>query len=263
MKKTQVNDEFIRKRIERQRRIRKRRLLIFFFCFTVLLICVGIALCFTVFFPIERLSASGSAIYDSKQIINAAELEIGDNLFAISKSTVLKKLQKQLPYIESVELKRKLPSELNIKVKDAEEFAAYHIKNQYYIVSQSGWVLTKQNEASEKVPEILGVAAACEVGTEIEFKNSEQKDLIEQILQSLSAEELSIDYIDISDTLSLKVGVEGRFVVNIGTSNNIEEKIKHLAGMVESIPNEKRGKINLSMWTTDNTQGTFTAENAE
>ena len=63
--------------------------------------------------------------------------------------------------------------------------------------------------------------------------------------------------------LELKVKVENRFEVLLGTQNNLEEKVKHLGGMIREIDPEKQGKINLSMWTLDNPQGTFTQEVAE
>ena len=39
--------------------------------------------------------------------------------------------------------------------------------------------------------------------------------------------------------------------------NNLQEKIRHLSSMIKEIDPKKQGEINLSMWTSDNTQGTF------
>ncbi len=263
MKKTQVQDEFIRKRIERQKRIRKRRMLFGFFFFIILSICVAIVLSFTVFFPIENLTATGSAIYTDKEILSSAGIKKGDNLLAISEKAVLNQLKKKLPYIETVEFEKTLPSTLKVKVSDAEEFAAYSKKDVYYTVSESGWVLKKDTVAPENIYVVLGVDVECKVGTQIIFKDEETATLVKEISKSLLANEMHIDYIDVTDKVSIYIGVDDRFTVELGTSNFINEKINHLAGMIEKIPEENRGKINLSMWTTDNTQGTFKAENAQ
>lgn len=263
MKKSQVQDEFIRKRMERQRRIRKRRLLISFFVFLFLLFCTGIVLSFTVFFPIEKLTVEGSAVYTQEQVLSVADIKKGDNIFAISKKSVLNKLKKELPYVEELEFKRELPSTLKIKIHDAEDFAMYVKKDIYYTVSESGWILCKNIEPSQNLFEIRGASVDCKVGTQIKFKKSEEEQLIKEITESLNQNELKINYIDISSKISLQVGVQDRFTVNIGTSNYLEEKVRHLTGMIKNIPEEKSGKIDLSMWTTDNTQGTFKAENAE
>ena len=151
MKKTQVNDEFIRKRMERQKRIRKRRLIISFYILIFVLLCVGAVLSLTVFFPIEKLKVEGSAIYTQQEILSVADINTGDNLFAISKKTVLSRLKAKLPYVEKIEFERKLPGEFKIKVTDAEEFAVYKIKEEYYTVSEQGWVLKKSSQPSNKI----------------------------------------------------------------------------------------------------------------
>lgn len=263
MKKSQVQDEFIRKRIERQKRIRRRRLIISFYVFIVLLLCTGVVLSLTVFFPIEKLTVTGSAIYTQEEVLSVAEIKKDDNIFAINKNAVLNRLKKKLPYIEEIKLERQLPSTLKIKVYDAEEFASYVKNNAFFIVSKSGWVLSKKTEPPENLTKIYGVDIDCKIGTQLKFKNEDEEILVNSISDFLSQQKIQTDYINISDKLWLEVGVQGRFTVNLGTSNYIEEKIKHLSGMIKNIPQEKQGKINLSMWTTDNTQGTFTAENAE
>lgn len=256
-----MRDEFVRKRAERQRKIRKRRLTAFFIIFIIMLLCVGAVLSLTVFFPIENLSATGSNIYSSEQIIKISGINIGDNLFAVSKSSVEKQLKTNLPYVESIAFKRELPSTLKITVNDAEEFSCYKVGKKYYTVSKSGWVLEENTKAPEKLFTVNAKGVECKVGTEIEFSDTSQRELIDSISASLSEEELTVNFIDVTDNVELTVKVEDRFEVNLGTSNNIEEKIRHLAGMIDEIPEKKKGKINLSMWTSDNTKGTFVAQN--
>ena len=86
MKKEVVRDEFIRKRMERQRKLRKRRLIAFFIVFIILLLCVGAVLSFTVFFPIDNISVKGSKIYSSQEILSKCNIGKGDNLFAVNRA---------------------------------------------------------------------------------------------------------------------------------------------------------------------------------
>ena len=58
--------------------------------------------------------------------------------------------------------------------------------------------------------------------------------------------------------LSITLQVDNRFEVNLGTSNYVNEKIKHLSGMIQKIDPSESGNIDLSMWTNDNSRGTFT-----
>lgn len=256
-------DEFLRKRAERQRRIRKRRLKIFFTFFTIFLIGLSIVLCLTVFFPIENLTAKGSKIYSSEQIIKASGIEIGDNLFAIASGSVLKKIKAELPYVKSLDLDRELEGNLCITVKDATEYACFYDSKSYYTVSKEGWVLKKTLDPPENIFTVTGAKVKCKVGTEIIFEDVELQELNEKIVTALTEEGLLINSIDISDKIAISLRVENRFNVNLGNANFIPEKIRHLASMVENISEEKSGRINLSMWTNDNTQGTFVEETNE
>lgn len=261
MKREVPRDEFIRKRQERQKKIRKRRIRAFFIMFMILTLCVGAVLCLTVFFPIEKVVIKGSKIYSVEEIFENSNIENGDNLFTVNRSKTEQSLKSKLPYIESIAFKRELPGTLNITVKDATEFAVYEVKEQYYTVSESGWVMKKSSEKPENLICIKGNEIVCKVGSQIVYEDPTQKELIETISQSLKDAKINADLIDTTGKINITLGVEGRFTVNLGNSNFIEEKIKHLAGMIKEMPEENKGKIDLSMWTNDNSRGSFRPEN--
>ena len=68
---------------------------------------------------------------------------------------------------------------------------------------------------------------------------------------------IRVTRVDITDELAITVGVDGRFTVNLGTSNYIDKKFAHLSGMIKNMDASAAGKINLSMWTPSNTEGSF------
>ncbi len=261
MKREQNRDEFIRKRQARQRKLRKRRLKIFFSLLIVFLLIICAVLTLTVFFPIENITAKGSAVYKAEEIIKYSGISKGDNLFAASSQQTLNSLKQKLPYIDSVEFERSLPDSIIIKVRDADEYACIFNNGKYYTVSKSGWVLAENTEPPDNIFRILGAKVKCKVASQLEYENAEQSELIERISASLKDNKISTDYIDISDNLNLNVGVNKRFTVIIGSSNNIEEKVKHLSSMLKEIGDEKQGKIDLSMWTVDNSAAYFTEKN--
>ncbi len=221
------------------------------------MICIGITLSLTVFFSIENIKVTGSNIYSAEEIVKHSGITEGDNLFTVSRKQAEDLLKGTLPYVETVEFKRELPGTLTVKVTDAEEFACYNINGRFYTVSGSGWVLKETSEKPQNLVDIVVSDAECEVGGEITFTDDRPPDIIDEILNSLSEVGLTANQIDVSDKIAISVKVEGRFNVYLGTSNNIYEKIRHLNGMIESIAPEKSGDINLSMWTSSNTKGTF------
>lgn len=258
MKSTSQNDEFLKKRAERQRKIRKRRLKIFFVFLVILSICVAAVLSLTVFFKIENLNAGGSKIYTSKEIIKASGIKTGDNMFVISKQNTELKIRKKLPYVSKITVVRKIPDSFEIKVTDSKEYAAYSVGSEYYIVSEDGWVLKKQSEKPDGIYIVLGADVNCKTGSEVVYKKEKQKQMLDEIRSIITEKKLNVNSIDISDIINVKIEIDGRFTVYLGTVNNLEEKISHVAVMAKNIAPEQHGIINVSMWVQDKPQGTFT-----
>ena len=263
LKNIDYTDEFLRKRKERQRRARKRRLMTSFIFFIVLLLLVGVILSLTVFFPINILNVSGSKIYTSKQIADVCGIDLGDNLFTVSQKETLNKLKEKLPFIETVDLKRILPDTLEVTVTDAKKYACYEIDKKFYTVSKSGWVLEQTNKKAENVFSVIAKGVKCSVGQAIQFESEETKQQIERLIELLNNEKVNIDYINVKDNINLIAGVENRFEVEFGTENSLESKVKHLKSMIDNIEETKSGRINLSMWNSQNPQGTFVQNNTK
>lgn len=261
MKQKVQNDEFTKKRNARRRKIRRRRIKIFLIFFMGLALVTGVILSLTVLFPIKYLCAKGSKIYSSEQIVDASGIKKDDNLFMAKAS--IDKIREKLPYAESVKIERKFPDTMVIVFNDAKEYACYNIGGKFFAVSKSGFVLNTYDSLPDGVFEIRQNSVKCNPGKEVEFKKEKTKELVENIIDLLEKNGLNINYIDINDELEIKVKTENRFIVNFGTSNSLENKFAHLASMIKNIGNDKTGKINLSMWTSTNTKGTFVAGSIE
>lgn len=250
-------DEFTRKRLLRQKRIRKRRLFIGFVCFLILLLVVAVILALTVFFPIQEIRSTGSAVYTEKQITGACGIAIGDNLFTASKNRCEKTLRRALPYVESVRLERDIAGVLTVAVTDAEEYAAVLRKGAYYVIAPDGRVLARREKAPKGLVLITAGEEKPEIGEIIEFPEEKTTEQLQKLLELTEKNGLHLNAIDLSDELAITVKVENRFLVNFGTANYLENKIKHLASMVQTIDPKKTGTINLSMWTSSKTEGTY------
>lgn len=251
------NDRFLQKRNERQRKMRKRRRKIILIFILVLLLLLGAVLSVTVLFPIKNITASGSKIYSSAQIVNACGIKKDDNLIIVSSSKTLDKLKQKLPFIDTVELERSLPDSINIKVTDAKEYACYKVGGNYFTVSKDGWVLKSYTERPPNLMLIITDKVKCKVGNAIQFTEPDLDKQCDSILNYLKKYNISVDYVDITDKMAIEAKVSGRFLVNFGSIGDFESKVKHLVGMMKEIGQNDTGKINLSMWNSQNTQGSF------
>ncbi len=244
------------RRAVRQKKARRKRLKIAFILFLIMAIITLAIMCFTIFFPIQRINVSGSEIYSKSQIIKASKITTQDNLFVVSEEKIEQNIRKKLPYVDEVKLKRVLPDAVILTITDAKEYAYYYSNDEYVILSENGYILKKQAEKAENVFEIVTSGIEGEVGEKAVYKNIAEEELISTLKNSISKHNLNIDKIDVSNILQISLEVEGRFTVILGNTDYIQEKMAHLSSMVESI-GERKGTINLSMWSPTHSQGTF------
>lgn len=250
-----------KRRAMRRKKARRKHIKIFSLFILAVALTVAIILCFTTFFPIKRISVSGSKIYSKSEIIKASKLTTKDQVLAVSAEKIEQKIRKDLPYVDGIKLERKLPDAVIITVTDAKEHAFYNNGSEYLIISRKGYVLNKTTESPQNLLEIVSSGISGEIGDKAEYDVSGEKELIDELITSLSAKNISIDKIDVSNVLDINVNIENKFAVSFGTDENLSQKIDHLSSMIKSI-GDRSGKINLSMWSESNSQGTF-VENTE
>lgn len=257
MKKELTEAEIKRK--QRKKKIRKRR----FFIFIIVLFIGGIVtlgvLLKTKLFPIKKVAVDGSEIYSKQEIIKASGINSKTPIMSITENSVKNNLQKRLPYIETVKIKRSFPDAVKLTVTDATEAFAFKSGNEAFIVSDSLRVLTKVKTINEKLISVSANDLTLKTGREVSFKNSEDKELFDLLYTYITEKKIKLNSIDLTDHVHITVFVEDRFEVNLGANENIREKIDHLGGMIKEI-GERKGKINLEMWSKTDSKGTFIAE---
>ena len=250
------NDEFEARRKSRQREIRRKRAKRNFIIFIIMCLVAVVVLSFTVFFKVETVKVSGSDIYKSSEIVSAANIK-GKNLFLLNEKDIEKSLRLILPYVDSIEVDRKLPHTLSIKVADATPKYCYCIKGKYYIVSQNGYVLEESKSGAPELLHIISNNATCKTGQKAKLKSNRESKLLKELLKELESTKLEVSSIDLTNAAAIKLTVGDRFEVNLGTKDYLHNKMAHLAEMLRNMEPEKKGEINLSMYSPKNKQGSF------
>ncbi len=246
-----------------KRRRKKIRVAVLLSSFLILVLCVLAVLCVTVFFPISSISVSGSTLYENSQIIENSGVEIGDKLFGISEKKVRNNLTVRLPYIKNIELKRNLFDNIEIIVTETNDVYCYNQNGKYYTADSDNKILAVFEEKPQGITEIIKTELPqVNIGYTLDI-GAENLELVGQIHSILARANFKIDSLNISDTSAITAKVEGRFSVNFGTLQDIENKTEHLRGMITSINQgsgtDATGKINLSVWTSEKREGYFEA----
>ena len=123
---------------ELRRRRRRRNLLMAFL--GLLVVGIGVVLSLTVLFKVETFrienmdesTPANTGIYTEDAILGALGVPVGENMFQFSAAQKEKSMVVSLPYLERVEIRRRLPSTLVIRVEPAVET--------WCAQSDSGWL---------------------------------------------------------------------------------------------------------------------------
>lgn len=244
------------KKKQRKRKIRKRRFSIFLLI--LLFVSVGTFYYFlkTKLFPIKKIGVSGSEIYSSQEVIKASGITGKTPIMRYTESSLTKKLQKKLPYIESVKIKRTFPDTMVITVSDAKETFAYKTDEGYFSVSDNLRVLALKKQRTKDLIEVITEEPKLKIGESVKFADDEEAELFKLLYSHTREKKIKLNRIDITSRVHITLFVEDKFEVNLGQNENIEQKIDHLSGMIKEIGN-REGNINLEMWSDSDSEGTF------
>lgn len=213
----------------KQSKVRKLRRKLALFALAFVVICVGVLLVLTVFFKINTVNITGEKFYSNEQVVACGGIEIGDNLFSVNEKELNEALSRELPYIKSVKLKRKLPDTLNIEVTLTREAAALINGEGYMLVDDAGKVLDKNaTMLRENVAVVSGAKVKkAQEGEVIELNNEDVTEDFITILSTLKSSEFTgITEISLSSKNEFKLIYEDRITIKLGTMENLAVKLQ-------------------------------------
>ena len=89
-------------------------------------------------------------------ILSNTNFLLGENIFFVNKNFLLEKFDK-LNFIESISIKKKYPSIINIQTKHTNLIAITYLDQKKYFVGQNGkFIIAKQISNKKKLPTIFG-----------------------------------------------------------------------------------------------------------
>lgn len=229
----------------------------------IVLLAVAVVLSLTVFFKITAINVNGSGIYTSDEVVAYSNIDIGDNLFLINSDDCAKSLEENLPYIYSVTVKRKLPSEITLNITEATP--CYYIKNEdgsYKLLDDNLKVLKDSSkEIPADVKEIQSAAVtSSKEGQIIVFENENVSNCIiklSEIINNLNmTEATALSSNGINDNF---IVYENRITFKLGSCDNLESKVYRGLAVCEKL-NETNENAKGTLDLTADKQSYFTAD---
>ena len=215
------------------------------------LICTAIALALTLFFRIRTIDVSGSQRYSAQEIIDAAEVQVGDNMFFLNKYKASEQITAALPYVETVRISRQLPSTLVVTVTECTAPAAVSQDGKLWLLSGDGKIADQKTGDGKQYALVKGLSLLePQVGTAIQVPEEEQPaaQLLLTLLGLLRDKSMLSDVqtIDLSDNASVVMRYLDRFDVTFRWDADFDYKLDYLLAVVERLEINEKGAIDMT-----------------
>ena len=188
-------------------------------------------------FNITEIKVEGNNRVLKEEIISLSQIIVGENIYKLNKNNVVNNI-KQNAYIESVDIKRKLPGILEINIKERQATYMLEYVNSYAYINNQGYMLEITDQKIER-PVIVGVSTSSDnikSGNRLVDDDLVKLENVLKIMEAASSNEIErlITKIDISDKSNfvLYMDTEGK-IVRLGDINDISTKMLHIKTILE------------------------------
>lgn len=214
--------------------IRKRKIILKIIKWlTLIVIIIGgvIYAMLSPMFNIHEIVVQGNSKISSETIKSLSGLNIDENIFKYRTSDVIEKI-KQEAYINTVDVKRKLPNTVEITVEERKATYKLGYGNAYAYINNQGYIL-EVTSVKGTMPLITGYYTSQEnikAGNRLSTEDLERLEDVLEIMEAASSVDKklknSIKGIDISDKNNYVLDLKNeKKIVNLGDVSNLSTKM--------------------------------------
>lgn len=239
------------RRNNRGRRRRRGRFGFLYVPLSFFLIVAALMAGSVVFFRADRITVTGQGRYTAEEIIAAAQVRVGDNLFLINGPRSAQRIMASLPYIHSASVYPHPPNELVITVTESQVAASIQAPGGRFLLDARGKLLELDTTSSSGAAPVTGITPLTPtVGTALAVSEGERTRLeaLISLLTVLEArDELDLlVQVDLSSSSTLTFGYTHRFTAKLPLHCDFDYKIRALAYVVDQLEDNETGLIDLT-----------------
>lgn len=217
---------------------RKKRKLALYRRIAATILVLGLIICWslrTKLLEIEEVKVEGNVNLSVEEIIEASKIQKGANLI-ITKSSKTEDLLKDLSFVESVDVKKKLPGTVIIDIKEREPYVQFHYNYSFAVVDTQGVLLEYATDIKKDIPLITGFQWQQIKSGETIMQNSLGNEL-QDIFNDKETEKIVLKFREIGydEDNNVKIKLNNGIVVEFGPLYNVKYKIKAINEIVEDL----------------------------
>lgn len=221
------------------------------FILILLVACLGGAgIIFSPIFAVQTIDVTEMEQYSQDEICDMIALRKGTNIFLYDKNQATEILN-QNHYIEYAEIIAELPNTLHININERKVRGYVPYAGSYLYIDEYGRVLDIQDEMKKALPVVYGLQFdQFRLGELLDTKNKESFNVVVLISQMITKYELLSNHInamkiDVTDPQNIIANIN-QVEIRFGSVENCEQKMAYLSQILDKIPENDRGVLDLS-----------------
>ena len=205
----------------------------------VLALIIGaIIVIYSPMFNIKSIEVEGNERLSKDKIIEISGLKNDVNMFKYTKIQIANSLTKNA-YIESVEVTRKLPGTIGIKVTERHPTYMLQFADSFVYINNQGYILEISNERID-TPIIVGFKTDLnniKPGNRVDIEDLKQLNMVIKIMGICEDNDITgvVTKVDVSNPKNYTLILEGQGkTVYLGDGNELTSRILYLKAILES-----------------------------
>ncbi len=249
---TKRNYEENKRKIKKKKKGKKAFIIILIF----LIIGVLASGCYLLFtsstFDVSEVELNGTERYTKEEIMSSLDISLGKNIF-IEFFSYNKENINKFPYLSDINLNIKLPNKIQLNVSErTSKYLAYDKeKNKFFKIDEDGYILEegKIEEKTEDETLVYGITFA----DEIVFGEKINEIDYSKILTYLNVKKeyensgigMTITKVSFENSLTT-LTLDDKLIVKFPNEIELEYKMNFLKGIIEKLPAESVGVIDMT-----------------
>lgn len=224
------------------------------------LVVIAVIFVMSVAFRIEDITVQGNEHYTSEEIINAIDIEEGDNLFFFDRFAAVSRVFAKLPYVEEVNVTRLLPNKVIIEVTESKALAYIQIGAELWTFDHDCKILGKaaEGEAGSLIPVVGFNPGTLFIGETLSSADGSDRavNFLQAVLNQVLTRGMTenIKKIDFTDVNNVNLSYGNKYIFKIGDPYETEHKFGMLVSAMSQLKDGDIGTIDV----TDNINAVFT-----
>lgn len=247
-------------------RVRKIKRVLFYIVTILVLVVICALVSLTVFFKIDSIQVEGKIRYESDEIISASMIKQGDNFILCKTSPGEREIYEKFPYIEEVDIYKKLFNKIIIRVKEATPTSIIESGGKYILLSESGKIIDISTDRQSNVPIILGARLEKpKLSSSVRYQDENIKEYIDEMIACAEKYDIgTLETIDISNLSKIVLKISRGLSIVIGAPENIDYKLKTASKIMDqNISENDKGILDVSLAATEGGKSYFNSQSPD